>query len=55
MNPIRDYSNRIRHRRRFLSESALGFGSLALSAMLAKDGIVRANDEGWKPPMATTL
>lgn len=38
-------------RREFLSQSSLGFASLALGAMLARDGVVRANSEDqWVPP-----
>ncbi len=38
-------------RREFLSQSSLGFASLALGAMLARDGVVRANSEDqWLPP-----
>jgi hypothetical protein len=35
-------------RRSFLAESALGFGSLALAAMLNRD--LGANDKDWQPP-----
>ncbi len=35
-------------RRAFLSRTALGFGSLALGAMLHRDG--HANDDTWSPP-----
>ncbi len=38
-------------RRQFLSEMGLGFGSLALGAMLAQDEIARANTaDEWTPP-----
>lgn len=39
------------NRREFLSEAGLGFGSLALSALLAQDGVVRGNTgDEWAPP-----
>jgi hypothetical protein len=38
-------------RRAFLSNFSLGFSSLALGAMLARDGVVRADDNlDWQPP-----
>ncbi len=38
-------------RRTFLADFGLGFTGLALGAMLARDGIVRANEaEAWQPP-----
>lgn len=38
-------------RRTFLADFGMGFTGLALGAMLAKDGIVRANEpEAWQPP-----
>src|SRR5262249_28516022 len=39
------------HRRAFLSDVGMGFTGLALGAMLARDGVVRANPAGeWQPP-----
>lgn len=39
------------HRRAFLSDMGMGMTGLALGAMLAQDGIVRASDESlWLPP-----
>ncbi len=39
------------HRRAFLADMGLGFTGLALGAMLAQDGIVRANESAvWQPP-----
>lgn len=39
------------HRRSFLADLGMGFTGLALSAMLARDGILRADSEsGWQPP-----
>jgi Protein of unknown function (DUF1501) len=39
------------HRRAFLSKCGMGFSSLALGAMLARDGVGRANDsQDWQPP-----
>ena len=35
-------------RRSFLTQSGLGFGSLALSTMLLKDGVAR--EQAWRPP-----
>lgn len=44
-------SNSVNYPRRdFISDIGLGFSGLALGAMLAHDGIVRANDEPWSPP-----
>ncbi|MSV29640.1 MAG: DUF1501 domain-containing protein [Bryobacterales bacterium] len=38
-------------RRAFLSNMGMGFGGLALGAMLNRDGIARAESEGaWRPP-----
>lgn len=38
-------------RRTFLADFGLGFTGLALGAMLANDGILKANDpEAWQPP-----
>ena len=38
-------------RRTFLADLGLGFTGLALGAMLAKDGILKANEpEAWQPP-----
>ena len=38
-------------RRTFLADVGMGFTGLALGALLARDGIVRANSaEGWSPP-----
>ena len=38
-------------RRTFLADFGLGFTGLALGAMLAKDGVVKANEpENWQPP-----
>ena len=38
-------------RRSFLSTTRMGFASLAMGAMLAKDGIVRADAVAdWQPP-----
>ncbi|MDA1054388.1 MAG: DUF1501 domain-containing protein [Planctomycetota bacterium] len=40
-----------RSRRTFLSDIGMGFTGLALGAMLAQDGIVRATEaEAWQPP-----
>ena len=42
------------HRRSFLADMGMGFTGLALGAMLARDGVVRANDEPvWQPPDGT--
>ena len=39
------------NRRAFLSNCGMGFSSLALGAMLARDGVGRANDsQDWQPP-----
>lgn len=39
------------HRREFLSDLGMGFTGLALGAMLARDGIVKAENEAdWQPP-----
>jgi hypothetical protein len=39
------------HRRAFLSDVGMGFTGLALGAMLARDGVVRANEPvAWAPP-----
>lgn len=37
-------------RRTFLADLGMGFTGLALSAMLQRDGVVRANDPAWQPP-----
>lgn len=38
-------------RRAFLADMGLGFTGLALGAMFARDGILKANEpEGWRPP-----
>ena len=38
-------------RRTFLADFGLGFTGLALGAMLANDGVLKANEpEGWQPP-----
>jgi len=39
------------HRRTFLADMGMGFTGLALGAMLARDGVVRASEVGgWQPP-----
>src|SRR5438552_1925919 len=39
------------HRRAFLSDVGMGFTGLALGAMLARDGVVKANTPTtWQPP-----
>ncbi len=39
------------HRRAFLADVGMGFAGLALGSMLARDGIVRANEAApWMPP-----
>lgn len=39
------------HRRTFLADMGMGFTGLALGAMLARDGVVHADDSaGWQPP-----
>src|SRR5262245_47169192 len=39
------------HRRAFLADTGMGFTGLALGAMLARDGILRAETGGeWRPP-----
>jgi hypothetical protein len=39
------------HRRDFLSDLGMGFTGIALGAMLARDGVVRASDGStWQPP-----
>ena len=39
------------HRRTFLSDVGMGFTGLALGAMLARDGVVRADSvPNWLPP-----
>ena len=41
-------------RRGFLADFGLGFTGLALSAMLADDGVLKANEaEAWRPPDGT--
>jgi len=37
-------------RRAFLAGAGMGFSSLVLGSMLARDGIVRADESGWVPP-----
>jgi hypothetical protein len=37
-------------RRTFLADTGMGFTGLALSAMLARDGIAKDGPEGWRPP-----
>ena len=40
-----------RHRRAFLADVGMGFTGLALGAMLARDGVLRAEGTGgWRPP-----
>ena len=40
-----------RHRRAFLADVGMGFTGLALGAMLARDGVLRAEGAGgWRPP-----
>ncbi|MGE0605951.1 MAG: DUF1501 domain-containing protein [Pirellulales bacterium] len=41
---------RQQHRRAFLADVGLGFGGLALGAMLHRDGVARANETAWSPP-----
>ncbi|HEY2253570.1 MAG TPA: DUF1501 domain-containing protein, partial [Planctomycetaceae bacterium] len=44
-------STRTIHRRTFLADCGLGFTGLALGAMLARDGVVKASEpEAWQPP-----
>lgn len=51
MDPYPCNCQSTRSRRTFLADFGLGFTGLALGAMLAKDGIVRANDAlEWQPP-----
>src|SRR5437016_263189 len=39
------------HRRAFLADGGLGFTGLALGAMLARDGVLKASEpEAWQPP-----
>src|SRR5439155_10261770 len=38
------------HRRAFLADVGMGFTGLALGALLARDGVVRADDDPWSPP-----
>lgn len=39
------------HRRAFLADLGMGFTGLALGAMLARDGVLRANEPAeWQPP-----
>lgn len=41
----------VQPRRAFLADAGMGFTGLALGAMLAQDGIVRASEpHGWQPP-----
>ncbi|MBL8811496.1 MAG: DUF1501 domain-containing protein [Planctomycetaceae bacterium] len=43
-----------RPRRSFLTSTAMGFSSLAAAAMMAQDGILRADQpRGWEPPNGT--
>ena len=42
-------------RRGFLADVGMGFTGLALGAMLARDGIVRADDSDWSPPTGKPL
>ncbi len=43
--------NRSLPRRAFLADFGLGFTGLALGAMLAREGVLKANEhEAWKPP-----
>lgn len=45
------FSANLGSRRAFLADSGLGFTGMALGAMLARDGILRANEpEAWQPP-----
>ena len=37
-------------RRSFLADTGMGFTGLALSAMLFKDGVAKAEEPGWHPP-----
>ena len=37
-------------RRAFLADVGMGFTGLALGAMLARDGVVRADEGRWSPP-----
>ncbi len=37
-------------RRAFLADMGMGFTGLALGAMLARDGVARADSPGWTPP-----
>src|SRR5690348_9625123 len=38
-------------RRTFLADVGMGFTGLALGAMLAREGVLRANDvRAWRPP-----
>src|SRR5689334_10114176 len=39
----------MRHRRAFLADVGMGFTGLALGALLAREGVARA-DTGWEPP-----
>ena len=49
-NRTRDHAS-ISHRRSFLSDVGMGFSSLALGAMLARDGVLRASaSQDWRPP-----
>jgi hypothetical protein len=43
--------SRLPDRRTFLADLGMGFTGLALGAMLARDGVARADaDPGWRPP-----
>lgn len=48
---IPDYSQCGRNRRGFLADCGMGFTGLALGAMLARDGLLAAEEPpGWSPP-----
>src|SRR5438128_3426746 len=38
------------NRRAFLADVGMGFTGLALGALLARDGVARADDGQWSPP-----
>lgn len=49
--PLTSRSSFAQSRRTFLADMGLGFTGLALGAMLAQDGVVRANEaDVWQPP-----
>ena len=51
INHACDHGRSGMHRRTFLADVGMGFTGLALGAMLAQDGIVRANSPAvWQPP-----